>query len=122
MCNFRCYEEILNECLNRSIVDAVIFQFEDSDVGVDDIYNTVEIETSDTSGHKAENTVNKDGNITMSNQQVTSDPTPSVSPFVTTSSVALSVAPSVTINDSENSQGITHIIIEAVNSQPKLYF
>ena len=102
--------------MNRSIFGAVIFQFEDSDVGVDDIYNTVEIETSDTGGYKAENTVNKDDNITTSNQEVTSDPTPSVSPSVTTSSVALSVAPSVTINDSENSQGITHTVIEAVNS------
>lgn len=80
---------------------AVIFQFEDSDVGVDEIYNTVEIETSDTGGYKTESTVSKNDNIMTSDQQATSDQTPSVT---------ASVTPSVTINDSVNNQGIKNIL------------
>lgn len=98
----------------------VIFQFDDSDVGVDDIYNTVEVETSDTGGgYKAQKrAIKDDDNIIVSDQEATSDEELLVTPCVTSS-----VAPSVTINDSVNNQGITLscIITEAAKWVSQCY-
>ena len=45
---FKILDSYTMESLKLFYYCLIIFQFEDSDVGVEDVYNTVEIETSDT--------------------------------------------------------------------------
>ena len=84
--------------LKLFIVGLLFFQFEDSDVGVEDVYNTVEIETSETD-------MVKDDCMTVSSQPA----------GIISSRPPSSKSPSATMKNCINNQGI--LIINPLTSK-----